>query len=176
MMYATTAPKKQPKKEEVKKPNMDMLTFLTLRAEGKMIDEPEHFGSGGLINNEETEESVAYDARKDFEFVLIHGPRFGYHFVLAYDSIGSYKQNKLNIASFNHRVFFRNAKSELIELVGSKNAEAISLLPDHCFRYMRGLDCLSLRPYLHSGIEMDGWNVDEAGNVDIVDDEDNYLI
>ena len=63
-----------------------------------------------------------------------------------------------------------------MELVNGINANLVSQLEDHAFRYSNGLDDLSFRPYLHKGLSWDGWKLVEGQAVNIVDEEDEYLL
>ncbi len=117
-----------------------------------------------------------YDARADFKFILTHGSKLGYRFVLINDSVGEFKTNKIESTMFKHRFVFRVPRSEINGIVDTNNAGLISELPDHIFRYTNGLDSLSFRPYLHYGIDIDGWKASQNGIVSISDDDDNYLL
>ena len=116
-----------------------------------------------------------YDAREDLKYILTQGPKLGYHFILNFNSVGDYNQTKLPIALFNHRILFRTARSEALGIVDSRNAGVINELPLRCFRYFNGLDSLSFRPYLHYGIELDGYTLTENGVTTINNEEENLL-
>lgn len=164
-------------KYEKRKPGeFDINTLLSKIEQGESVEIPS--------NEEQTLEANAniplstgmYDAREDLKYILTHGPKLGYRFVLLYNSVSEFRQNKLESTLFNHRIFFRTPRIDANGIVDSNNASIIAELPDHCFRYTNGLDSLSFRPYLHMGIVIDGWQVTENGMVDIVDEDEDYLL
>lgn len=121
------------------------------------------------------EPNSAYDAREDFKFILTQGPRLGYHFILVYQSVGEWNQNKLDGNLFKHKILFRMPKADAVSINGSAGANDIAELPDHVFRYSNGINAVSFRPYLHPGLSWDGWMTDENGCV-YLKEEDEYLM
>lgn len=117
-------------------------------------------------------DSKVYDARNDLIYILTHGPKRGYHFVMQFDSCGDFRQAKLNESLFRHRIMFQTAKSEAVGIVTSSFAESVSNLTKHIFRYTNGIDEVSFRPYLHNGLCIDGWSI-KGQNAD--DEEEDYL-
>lgn len=103
--------------------------------------------------------SEAYDAREDLKYIITHGPKLGYHFIMLFDTCGDFSQTKLNSTSFRHRIMFQTPRSEVIGIVNSSMAEEVSDLSSHLFRYTDGLEAVSFRPYLHKGIHIDGWSI-----------------
>lgn len=117
-----------------------------------------------------------YDAREDLKYILTQGPRLGYHFLMVFPTMGEFKQMKLGAELFKHKILFRAPKAEVFELVGSQGKD-VAALADHSFRYTNGLDSLSFRPFLHEGLSLDGWKVNEDGTVaEEVLEEENYLL
>ncbi len=116
-----------------------------------------------------------YDARNDLKYILTHGPRWGYHFVMQFDTCGDFRQTKLDESLFRHRIMFQTAKSEAVGIVTSSFAEAVSNLTNHIFRYTNGIEEVSFRPYLHNGLCIDGWSVQGQDAINIVDEEEDYL-
>ncbi len=116
-----------------------------------------------------------YDAREDFKFILTNGPRLGIHFIVPLETIGALSQIKLDDKLFKHKVFFRSAKADAINVVSGKFTSDISELPDHILRYCDNINAVSYRPYLHEGIEIDGHLIDENGEI-IIKEEDDYLL
>ncbi len=119
--------------------------------------------------------SKVYDARNDLKYILTHGPRWGYHFVMLFDTCGDFRQTKLDESLFRHRIMFQTAKNEAVGIVSSSFAESISSLTNHIFRYTNGIDEVSFRPYLHHGLCIDGWSVKGQSAVDTTDEEEDYL-
>lgn len=117
-----------------------------------------------------------YDARKDLAYILEHGPRLGYHFIMVFNTAAEVDQHKIDIRLFKHKLLFRDSKQNATQLVGSCAAMTIPDLDAHCFRYSNGLDACSYRPYLHPGLTWDGWKVDEQGAAFHEAEEDFYLL
>lgn len=123
------------------------------------------------------DESIgAYDARNDLKFILTRGPRLGYHFIMVYNSVGELEQSKLDLNLFRHKILFRFAKAEVANVIGSVEASIVSELDNHSFRYTNGLDALTFRPYLHPGLIWDGWQMSDNLAVNVVNEEDEYLM
>lgn len=125
--------------------------------------------------NAEEDDMSLYDARDDLKFILTQGPRLGYHFIMVFNTVGEVSQSKIDLTLFNHRILFCIPKSDAINLVNSGEAKIVSELENHSFRYNNGLDALSFRPYLHSGLSWDGWNLSSDGVISIIDTEE-YLL
>ena len=87
-----------------------------------------------------------------------------------------YAQNRVDVSLFKHKLLFRTSKTDASSLVGVADAEVISKLEDHSFRYNNGLDRMSFRPFLHKGLFWDGWQVNENGVINNSDEEDEYLM
>lgn len=121
-----------------------------------------------------TATSKAYDARNDLIYILTHGPRYGYHFIMQFDTCGDFRQTKLDESLFRHKIMFQTAKNEAIGIVNSAFAQSVSTLSNHIFRYTNGIDDVSFRPYLHPGICIDGWSM-QGQNIDNIVDEEDYL-
>ena len=117
-----------------------------------------------------------YDAREDLKYILTHGPRQGYHFMMIYNTIGEFEQSKMAPSLFKHKILFRTAKSDAAKIVSSACAGIISELKDHVYRYTDGLDEVSFRPYLHNGISLDGWALTNGDVTNITDEEEEYLL
>lgn len=116
-----------------------------------------------------------YDAREDLKYIIKHGPRFGYHFILLLNSTGDFTQNRLDESLFRHKVFFRNSKNETFGYVNSLDARVISEIETHHFRYSNGIESLSYRPYLHRGLSWDGWIMSGDSVENCISDEE-YLL
>lgn len=119
--------------------------------------------------------SESYDARDDLKQILTLGPKSGCHFIVAFSSVGELKQSKLDLSLFKHKVMFRTARSEALEVIGSGGSSVVSELEDHAFRYTNGIEAVSFRPYLHKGVTWDGWTINDDGVADAVIEEE-YLL
>lgn len=126
--------------------------------------------------NRESYDSTAqaYDARSDLKYILAQGPRFGYHFILVFNTVEEFQQSRIDLSLFKHKLFFRTAKMDAVTMVGGSEAEWISNLSQHTFRYTNGLDALSFRPYLYPGLSWDGWEVKNGTAFDTAEEE--YLM
>ncbi len=164
-------------KYEKRKPGeIDINTLLTKIEQGEAVEIPSSDEQAYETNTNANLSTSIYDAREDLKYILTQGPKLGYRFVLLYNSVGEFRQNKLESTLFNHRIFFRTPRIDANGIVDSNNASIIAELPDHCFRYTNGLDSLSFRPYLHMGIVIDGWQVTGNGTIDIVEEDEDYLL
>lgn len=153
---------------------MDLNTLLKSVTGGSPIEtELTNVSESQLIDKAETkiQGSCEYDARADLKFIMTHGPRLGYHFVILFSTAGELKQSKLDISLCKHKFLFRMSKVDATEIIGSSNARVVAELENHSFRYSNGIDELSFRPYLHPGLSWDGWSM--SGNVT---SEEEYLM
>lgn len=122
------------------------------------------------------ERTAIYDAREDLKFILTHGPKLGYHFLMFFNTAGEITQSKIDMSLFRHRILFRIPKIDAMTLIGAAGAGVIAELEDRSFRYTNGLDGISFRPYLHPGLSWDGWQMNGDSTVNIVDEEEEYLL
>lgn len=107
------------------------------------------------------EQSRVYDIRADFDVILREGPRLGYHVIAGFRSFDEFKQVKYSADLFKHRVTFQCSKEDSRNIIGSSEAFGLS---EGAFLYSNMQTSFSMRPYLHRGIEWNGWTVDEDGN------------
>lgn len=162
--------------EKRKAGELDIITQLAMLEEGKEIKRLD-INEEKPIKNQDVLYNDIYDARDDLKYILNQGPKLGYRFVSIYNSVGEFRQNKLDANIFKHKIFLRVARMDATGIIDNSNASIIAELPEHCFRYTNGLDSLSFRPYLHSGISIDGWQITQDGKIEVVeDDDDNYLL
>ncbi|MFR8038666.1 MAG: FtsK/SpoIIIE domain-containing protein [Anaerovoracaceae bacterium] len=165
---------------EKRKPGeMDLLTQLSYVESGSFdfndVQEDEPKEIEDLNQNEADIEEIIYDARSDLKYIFTHGPNLGYHFITVFNSVGEIKQSKIDLSCFKHKLLFRVAKTDAIEIVGSSGAGVVSELDDHIIRYTNGIDSISFRPFLHKGLEWDGWKIGNDGELDLFEDEE-YLL
>ena len=113
--------------------------------------------------NDSENSSGAYDAAADFTFIVKQGSRFGTHFFLHLSDISEIREIGLNMDWFRHRLSFQISKDDSQKIFGS--TKLASALPEHICQYSNTTDSFSFRPYLHNGIEWDGWSVDENGDI-----------
>ena len=64
----------------------------------------------------------------------------------------------LKLEYFRNRITFQISKDESLEIFG-KSSLGIGL-PEHVCRFSDTLSGYSFRPYLHIGVEWDGWSTD----------------
>ena len=107
------------------------------------------------------EEPKAYNAQQDFGYIVRQGSRFGYHFMLTLNNMADLQNTRLQVNLFRHKLAFQMSGEDSYELFGNKIA---SRLPEHICQYSNSLEQYSFRPYLHKGVNWDGWDVDENGN------------
>ena len=119
------------------------------KAEDKAIEKPE-------------QQSGAYNAKDDFVYVMRHGSRLGYHFLMHLNAFTDVKQSGLKSEFFRHKLAFQLSVEESRNMFGNKLASA---LPEHICQYDDSIEHFSFRPYLHKDISWDGWYIDEIGNV-----------
>lgn len=184
----------QPKDSEFNKSAMKVSSInVEKRAEGEMdidsmlasltkigksnIDMVNSENSHQTENIEEktSNQNTIYDAREDLKYIFTHGPRQGYHFFVVYNTVGEIIQCKLDTSLFKHKILFRMAKPDAMNIIGSAGSKVISELSDHSYRYANGLESVSFRPYLHENLSWDGWKV-EKGFANNVVDEEEYLL
>lgn len=110
----------------------------------------------------ETVVSESYNASSDFKAIVQSGSRYGYHFAMYLANYTDLKATSFAKDWFRHRLSFQMAADDSRDFLGSKVA---SLLPEHVCQYSDLMDSHSFRPYLHQGIEWDGWGVSDAGEL-----------
>lgn len=128
------------------------------------------------VSIDDTLKESLYDARKDLEYIFTHGPRYGYHFIVVFQTSEEFKHCKFDTSLFKHKILFRMSKNSAIEVAGMAGAEYITQLKNHTFRYTNGIETVSFRPYLHEGLSWDGWKLDKNGAKKISIEEDEYLM
>lgn len=104
----------------------------------------------------EFRQETAYNAKSDFEFVVKHGSRLGYHFLLELNNYAELKSCGLKTDFFRYRLAFQMSVDDSRLMFSNKIA---STLPEHICQFDDGLGRYSFRPYLHAGIGWDGWSV-----------------
>ena len=115
-------------------------------------------------DNSRTEaKSSAYNALQDFVYVVKQGSRIGYHFMLCINDYSDLMQCGFRTPDlFRYRMAFRLSVQDSRELFNNKSA---STLPEHICKFDNRLEQYSFRPYLHEGVEWDGWCLNEDGSI-----------
>ena len=108
------------------------------------------------------QQSGAYNAKDDFVYVLKHGSRLGYHFLMHLNAYTDVKQSGLKAEFFRHKLSFQLSVEDSRNMFSNKLA---STLPEHICQYDDSIEHFSFRPYLHKDILWDGWYIDENGDV-----------
>lgn len=101
----------------------------------------------------------AYNAKSDYEFVVKSGSRLGYHFVQVLNSFSDLKTTGLKLDYFRYRLSFQVSVDDSRTLFNSKVG---STLPEHICQFDDTLERYSFRPYLHEGVEWDGWYIEDG--------------
>lgn len=113
------------------------------------------------IQTEKTKEKPVNPA-EELQTLIRQGSRYGYHFIIAANSLVDFKQSGLKLDYFRHRVSCQVSKEDSLEIFGRR--QAAGELPEHVYAYDNGTDRYSYRPYLHSGLNWDGWYVSDDSN------------
>ncbi len=153
---------------------MDLNTLLaSISGKEKQNDNFEE--KNNLQQKVEKIDSIAeYDARTDLKFIMTQGPRLGVHFIILFNTVGELNQSRLDQNLFRHKILFKMAKADAAGIIGVADANVVSELENHSFRYSNGIDALSFRPYLHPGLSWDGWSM--SGEMITNEDEEEYLM
>ncbi|WP_024866373.1 FtsK/SpoIIIE domain-containing protein [Butyrivibrio sp. FCS014] len=110
----------------------------------------------------EDEMPEKYNAMNDFKEILMKGSRYGYHFALYLSNFADLKATSFSLDYFRHRLSFQLNPDDSWQLFNSKVAAS---LPEHVCQYYDTLEGFSFRPYLHQGIDWDGWGISEDGEI-----------
>lgn len=101
-----------------------------------------------------------YNATEDFKYVVRQGSRFGYHFMLCLSSFSDIRATHLQHELFRHKLAFQLSAEDSVTVFGTR---AASKLPEHICQYSDTLERYSFRPFIHEGVNWDGWDVDADG-------------
>ncbi len=99
-----------------------------------------------------------YDPSNDFRNLIKLGGRSGYHFMLHVNSYSDIKEVGIKSDYFRYRMAFQISSEDSSSLFG--NGKIASSLPEHVCEFYDTLEYYSFRPYLHEGLEWDGWSVE----------------
>jgi len=124
------------------------------------------------------------DPSEAVAWLLQHGSRRGCHVISVLKSSYELTVTKMNSTDYRHRIFFKAARDDVLDYVKRGEPKSIESMPDHTFRYSNALDAVSYRPYIHPGIIVADFMLDEHGEVvpsdseqpaDRTSDEPDYL-
>ena len=76
------------------------------------------------------------------------------------NNLSDIKGTQLQQELFRHKLAFQLSADDSVAVFSSRIA---SKLPEHICQYSDTLDQYSLRPFIHSGVSWDGWDVDSNG-------------
>lgn len=154
---------------------LDIISQMNM---GMIVSSNEDQNNSSASNSDAAQYNVSdtniYDARDDLKYILAQGPRLGYHFFVVLRSVSDLDHRAMDLEYFKHRILFRAPKAESGIVVDAYNADLVSRLPPHSFRYCNGLDSLSLRPLLHPGLTWDGWEM--QGDTVVKEKHEEYLL
>ncbi len=143
----------------------DKDNIASTESDGADIAEIRSYEANGTDKNnlESVEKEVygAYNASEDFKSIVSLGSRHGYHFMMVLGDVSDLKQTKLNLNLFRHRMAFAMSPEDSQMVFGS--TRAASGLPEHICQYTNRMESFSFRPFIHSGIGWNGWDVDANG-------------
>ncbi len=112
------------------------------------------------LGNSVDSQTDAYDAKDDFSFIVKQGSRLGIHFLLILNSFADLKTTGLKLEYFRYRMAFQLSVDDSRSIFN--NNRVASTLPEHICQFDDTLERYSFRPYLHEGIEWDGWYVENG--------------
>ena len=115
-----------------------------------------------IDDKEESNAQGAYDATEDLNYILTHGSRLGYHFMVLLNSFADLKTIGFKLNWFRHRATFQISKDESLDFIGVRSAADLT---EHVCQYSDGINRHSFRPYLHPGLAWDGWVLGADGKV-----------
>lgn len=124
--------------------------------------EAEEFNSEVDVSQANDMMGAAYDARDDIKRLIKIGPSKGIHFLVVFDLPGDCISSKLSSTLFRHRLLFGMSKSDSIDILGNKNANS---LEEGRFLYSDGHVESTLRPHLHPGVPLHGFELQRDGSV-----------
>lgn len=111
---------------------------------------------------QEEEELTIRDARNDLEWILKNGSFFGLHFLFYFEQGCDFVNLRMRSQVFKHKILFSMSKDDAME-IGCRKASAIDA---GTFVYSNGKDVYTMRPHIFNGIPLNGWIVDDEGNVE----------
>ena len=112
--------------------------------------------SKNLVFEKKSANKKAYNAKEDFNFIVKQGSKLGRHFLLSLNSFADLKSTGLRLEYFRYKMSFQVSIDDSRILFRNKIG---STLPEHICQFNDTIESYSFRPYLHEGIEWDGWFV-----------------
>ena len=109
-------------------------------------------------------------------FLLEKGADYGYHFMLCFSTHMDFAATKLRVDWLQHRILFRMDKATVRNYGGMVSAVYTETLEKNSFRYINNLDDTTFKVYLHEGISLDGWTVENGRIVRNIPNNDSELM
>ena len=109
----------------------------------------------------EVEKVGIYDIWNDLEVILREGPRFGYHVFTYFRTYDEFKQTKYHLELFKHKITFQCSQDDSRDIMSKSTAFNLGEI---AFLYTDMKTIFSMRPYLHEGLQWDGWETDDFGH------------
>ena len=108
--------------------------------------------------SQEEEKLAIRDARNDLKWILEKGPLGGLHFLFYFEDADDFT----NLPLFKHKLLFAISTNASSSITGNKKASEIE---EGVFLYTNGKDVYTMRPHIFKGIPLNGWIVDDNGDV-----------
>lgn len=91
------------------------------------------------------------------DVILQEGATYGYHVIPVFKTIQDSQKHRRIANHCSHMIFFKASKDDVMLLTKTKEARYIEEMAPYTFRYVGDINGMSYRPYMHEGIEIDGW-------------------
>ena len=122
---------------------------------------------GVIDTDKESDEDVGiYDIRDDLEIILSEGPRLGYHVFNYSRRYDEFKQTRYHLDLFKHRLTFKCSKDDSRNIINKATAFDLGEI---AFLYTDMQTTFTMRPFLHEGLQWDGWETDDYGHAVRID-------
>ena len=112
--------------------------------------------------NSRAETEVIYDARSDMKSIVTRASLFGLHFLFYFERANDFVNIHIDGRMFKHKILFSMSNQESFSIMGSRKASDIG---DGVFIYTDDRDICTMRPHIFKGVTLNGWSVDEEGNI-----------
>ena len=91
------------------------------------------------------------------DVILQNGSKYGYHVVPVFKTVQDCQAYRKISTHCSHMFFFKASKDDIMFLTKTREARYVEEMEPYTFRYVGDINGMSYRPYLHEGIEIDGW-------------------
>lgn len=102
-----------------------------------------------------------YDIKDDLEVILREGPRLGYHVFVYFRTYDEFRQAKYHLELFKHKITFQCSQDDSRSIISKSTAFNLGKT---AFLYTDMQKTFTMRPYLHEGLQWDGWETDDFGH------------